>query len=334
VSLAVDALNARGGVELASGERVQVRLAAYDISGSTDRVDTALRRLAVDDGAVAVIGPEARDATNVACRLAERLELPLLVLTATPEISASRWSFALASGDEAPVTALVDYLRASGVERIGWLGPRTAGAVNAQAAARKQVEAAGAQMAGEEIYQPGTTDLGRRAAALQSAGAQAILAWPNDTRGAAGLVSQVAGRPERASVFLGPAAADPKSLGPVGDAGDGLHAVVSRLRVADDLWDHDPLTPVIRDFDRAYRLRFGTAPDDRSAAAWDAVQVLVQAIRQGQVSRTSIRANLERITDLSGVSGPIAFSPAQHVGLDRRAYVVARAAGGRWRLPP
>ena len=334
VSLAVDDLNSRGGIEVAGGQRTRVRLAAYDVSGGTDRIETALRRLVAEDGAVAVIGPEGRDATIVARRLAERMEVPLLALSATPDVSSSRWSFLLAAGDDAPVSALVDFLRASGVERIGWLAPRTTAATDVRASMRRLVEASGAQVTGEEIYPPGATDLSPRSARLVEAGAQAILAWPGDARGAAALVTQIGTRPERASIFLGPAASDPKTLGLVGDGGDGLHAVMSRLGVADDLWDHDSLTPLIRDFDRAYRLRYGALPDDRSAAAWDAVQVLARALSQGQASRASVRTNLERITDLSGVSGPITFSSSQHQGLDHRAFVVARAAGGRWRLPP
>src|SRR5437762_2958341 len=81
MSLAVDAINRRGGIELPGGQRRPVRLAAYDDASSADRVGPDLRRLANEDQALAVIGPAERDNATLARRLAERLAVPLVTLT-------------------------------------------------------------------------------------------------------------------------------------------------------------------------------------------------------------------------------------------------------------
>jgi branched-chain amino acid transport system substrate-binding protein len=336
MSLAIDAINLRGGAELPAGQRRQLRLAAYDDADSVDRVGPDLRRLAEEDQAVAVIGPAERDTATLARCLAEQLSVPLVTLAATPttRTDAWRWSFALAPDDEAPVATLIDYLAASGVERIGWLAPRTTTASDAQGALSRRALAAGLGIAASEVYPLGDGTMAARHDRLKAAGAQVIVAWPHDTRGTVSLQAQLRSVPDRLPVFLGPAAADPKTLALDGGTIDGLHTVTPRLGVVDDLWDHDAMTPLIRDFVRAFRQRFGVAPDDSGAAAWDAVHLIERALSQAGPSRDGVRVALEQTTDLTGVSGIVAFGASQHTGLDRRAFVVARSADGRWRLPP
>ena len=336
MSLAVDTINRRGGIEPGGGQRRAVRLAAYDDAGSVDRVGPDLRRLADEDQALVVIGPAERDTATLARRVAERMALPLVTLAATPETRTDtwRWSFALAPDDEAPIASLIDYLAASGVERIGWLAPMTETASEAQAAFTRRALAAGMRVAASEVYPLGDGTLAARHARLKAAGAQVIVGWPHDTRGTVALLAQLRPVPDRLLLFLGTAAADPKALALDGGTIDGLHTVTPRLGVVDDLWDHDAMTPLIRDFTRAYRQRFGSAPDDDAAAAWDAVQLVGRAITQAGPSRDRVRDALEGTSELTGVSGAIAFSPSSHTGLDRRAFVVARSAEGRWRLPP
>jgi ABC-type branched-subunit amino acid transport system substrate-binding protein len=336
MSLAVESINRIGGIELSNGVRRPIRLAAYDDAGSLDRVGPNLRRLADEDQALAVVGPADLDTATISQRLAEHIGVPLVTLTATSPDQADglRWSFALAAANTAPLAALVDYLAASGVQQVGWLAPQTADASEARAAFTTLTLGAGLRIVGSESYPLGDEGLAARAARLQAAGAQVIVAWPHDTRGAAAVIQQVGPLPNGIPLFLGPAADDPKSLGTGSSTTDGLHTVMPRLGVADDLWDHDALTPVIRDFSRAFRLRFGSAPTDDGAAAWDALRLLASAIGGSAPTRESVRQRLEDTVDLPSVSGIVTFGPGLHNGLDKRAFLVARSAGGRWRLPP
>jgi branched-chain amino acid transport system substrate-binding protein len=335
VSLAVDGVNRRGGIELPGGERRLIRLAAYDDFGHPEIVATALRRLVEADGAIAVIGPSTRETASAARRLAEQLEIPLIALDASADSRTTtwRWSFALAPPDDAALVALVTYLSASGVQRLGWLAPGTAHAADTRTALARLTEATKQQVVGDEVYPIGDTELAERYRRLQTLGAQVVLAWPHDVRGAAALMGQLGLQRNWVPLFLGPVAVDPTTLGVVGDAADGVHSLTSRLRVADDLWDHDALTPAVRDFIREFRLRYGSPPDDDSAAAWDALHLVARVAKQSP-TRPGIRDSLERLTDQPAVSGPITFTRTRHTGLDDRTFVVARAAAGRWRLPP
>ena len=229
--------------------------------------------------------------------------------------------------------ALVTYLSASGVQRIGWLAPGTAHAGVTRTALARLADATRLQIVGDEVYPIGDGELAERYRRLQTMGAQVVLAWPHDVRGAAALMSQLGVLRNWVPLFLGPVAVDPTTLGVVGDAADGVHSVTSRLRVADDLWDHDTLTPAVRDFGREFRLRYGSPPDDESAAAWDAPEPRGQSGPTGADSAGGPRCAGTHDRP-AGRQRPDHVHPRPPHGLDDRAFVVARASAGRWRLPP
>jgi ABC-type branched-subunit amino acid transport system substrate-binding protein len=187
---------------------------------------------------------------------------------------------------------------------------------------------------GEESYSPGEEEYVARLARLQAGDPRVILVWPRDAHEAAAVAVEAKTLRELVPVFFGPAASAPSTLTLAGEAGTGIRAVTLRLPVADDLWDHDPLTPVIRDFRREMQGATGRQPTAEAAGAWDAVRLLVSVVEALGTDRAAIRSGIEATSEYLGASGVIAFGPRQRDGLDKRAYIVARGEGQRWRLPP
>lgn len=338
--LAVDLVNRRGGVALPSGERRPLQLVVFDAAGQPDLAEPAFRRL-VADGALAILGPTDAESAALLRPMAESAAVPTIVLheSASRESSAWRWTFALAASPEEALAATIDFFTASGVDRLAWLAPRT---MEASGLRRELVRLSGAanmQVVSEEIYPPGEEEHTRRLARLQAAEPRVILAWPRDSHEGAAVARDAAKVPNLVPVFLGSAAANAATLSLAGDAAAVVRTVTLRLPVADDLWDHDPLTPAIRDFRREMQARTGRMPTSEAAGAWDAVRLIVATLERtgsppGLPTRAALRDGLEATTDYVGASGLIAFNSRRHAGLDRRALVVARSEGRRWRLPP
>jgi branched-chain amino acid transport system substrate-binding protein len=338
--LAVELVNRRGGVALASGERRELQLQVYDDAGQPDRADAAFRRLAAD-GALAIIGPSESESTALVRPAAETASVPLIALdeAAASESTGWRWTFSLAASPEESLAAIVDFFSASSVDRFGWLAPRTMEASVLRRALTRMAGAANMQVVGDEQYPPGADEQLQRLARIQAMEPRVILAWPRDSHEAASIAREAAKLPNLVPVFLGPAASSPSTLPLAGDAAAVVRTATLRLGVADDLWDYDALTPVIRDFRRELQARTGRPPTSEAAGAWDAVRLIVAALERpgapsGPPTRAALRDALESTTDYLGASGLIAFSNRRHTGLDKRALVVARSEGRRWRLPP
>jgi branched-chain amino acid transport system substrate-binding protein len=335
VKLAVELVNRRGGVQLPTGARRLLSLTVYDDAGRPEMAETAFRQL-TDDGVVAIVGPSRPESSSVVRRAAEAAHVPLLSLDddAAGEAGAGRWTFALAAPPDEAVAAALDFFTASGVERLAWLAPRTMEASTLRRLVGRLAAGANIQIVREELYAPGEDDVSQSLVRLQAGNPSVILAWPRDSQEAATIARDASRTRDLAPVFLGPVASHPSTLTQAGDGVSCVRTLTLRLGVADDLWDHDALTPVIRDFRRELQARTGRPPTAEAAAAWDAIRLVVATVEQGGSTRMALRDGLEATSGYLGASGSISFSARRHDGLDRRAYVVARADARRWRLPP
>lgn len=339
-TLAVEIVNRRGGVALPTGERRPLQLLVYDGAGQASRVESTVRRLDAD-GVLAVVGPSDPDSTAVARPVAEAAGLPLIALGGSEASTSTswRWTFTLMLPPEEALAATLEFFAASGVDRFAWIASRTLEATSMRGELGRLANAANVQIVAEDLYPPGDESFFPRLSRLQAAEPRVVLAWPRDAFEAASIVRESARVRNLAPVFVGPAAASPTTLSLAGDTPAAVRTVIPRMLVSDDLWDHDPLTPVIRDFLRELQARTGRPPTAASAGAWDAVNLIVTSLekstpRPAAPTRASLRDGLEATTDYLGASGPITFGPHRHDGLDRRALVVARSEGRRWRLPP
>jgi branched-chain amino acid transport system substrate-binding protein len=297
--------------------------------------EATFRRM-LDDGVVAVIGPSGPESSAVVRRAAEAAATPLVTLDGegTGEGPTGRWAFSLVAPPDEALAAALDFFSASGVERIGWLAPRAMEAASLRRSLFRLAGGANIQIVGEEQYAPGESDVAPSLARLQASGPSVILAWPRDRHEAAAIAREAGRVRDLVPVFLGPAAADPTTLTLAGDGAAVVRTLTLRLGVTDDLWDHDALTPVIRDFRREIQARTARPPSPEAAAAWDALRLVVATLERSGASRTALRDGLEATTDYLGASGTISFNSRRHDGLDRRAFVVARSDARQWRLPP
>jgi branched-chain amino acid transport system substrate-binding protein len=338
--LAIEKVNQRGGVALPSGGHRSLELVVYDDAGDPTRAEAALGRI-VRDGVVAAIGPSDADSAAVIRPAAETAGIPLIALddASSDDTSSWRWTFSVTPSPEEALAATIDFFRASSVDRLAWLAPRTMAASTLRRTLGRLTASASVQIVSEDAYAPGEEDHLQRLVRLQAAEPRVILAWPRDSHEAAAIAREAGKSSNLVPVFVGPGGASLATLDEAGDAAAVVRTVTLRLPVADDLWDHDALTPVIRDFRREMQNRTGRPPTAEAAGAWDAVHLIVGALERSQPAgalptRASVREGLESTTDYAGASGLISFRSRNHSGLDRRALIVARSEGRRWRLPP
>jgi branched-chain amino acid transport system substrate-binding protein len=332
-TLAADVVNGRGGVRMPDGSRSPLELLVYDDDRLPERALLAIDRLIEEDGALAIVGPASERSAEVGSRLAERAGVPLLRLDGAAErATGGRWTFSLALGELDALATLVDFLAGTGAERLGWIAPRTASAETARRELVRLTTARDLRLVAEEAYPLSEEEFGEPIARLATAGAERIVAWPRDVRDAAAISRAAAERAPRARLYLGPAAASPALPPLLGDATG--RAVTPRLLVADYLWDHDSLTPAVRELIRAFGLRYGTPPTIAGAIGWDAIRLAVDAVERSGPIRSSLRQALETTDLYYGATGLIAFSSARHGGLDRGAFIVARVGRAGWQIPP
>jgi branched-chain amino acid transport system substrate-binding protein len=337
-ALALEHVNGGGGVRVGGGSTRQLELSVYDDDGRPDRAGPIVRGLSAEDRAVAAIGPAMRTTARAAAVAAEANELPLISLAEIEDDRSrrapGRWAFSIVPSDEDALAVLVDFLAGRGNSRLAWIAPRTATGERARETLARLAAGRGVSIVAEDSYPLEDDRFGERLARLNASGAQQIVGWPAGTSDATELARAGAETATLARLNLGPGASERDFPRQAGDAASGLRAPVSRLLVSNDLWDHDPLTPTVRDFARAFRLRYSREPTPRAAGGWDAARVIVEGIGRSGLGRQGLRAAIEETVGTVGATGFISFGPQNHDGLDERSLIVARASPTGWRLPP
>lgn len=121
--------------------------------------------------------------------------------------------------------------------------------------------------------------------------AAVVLAGPVDS---AAVVRELRRLRQEPAIYCGPAAGSRTFLQLAGGAAEGVHFA-------------DPLGPSERasDFARRFAARWGEPPDYLAAHAYDAAQLLMEAIRRAGADREAIRDALRESAPRSGVSGRI-----------------------------
>jgi len=126
-------------------------------------------------------------------------------------------------------------------------------------------------------------------------------------------------------ILAGDALGSPALLEIAGDAANGT--------VVPSVFHPDEPRAEVQRFTSAFRQRYGAAPDAGSALGYDAVQVLVAAMRQARSTiPDSVGATLHALRDWRGVTGPFTFDAAGDVVNKPIVKMVVRA--GRFEYLP
>jgi branched-chain amino acid transport system substrate-binding protein len=115
------------------------------------------------------------------------------------------------------------------------------------------------------------------------------------------------------------------------DAGEGVMFPAGKLLIADVIPDTDPRKEVLL----AYAADFPAANDGRSADtfgghAYDALMLVVDALKAVGSDKAKMRDHLEGVKDFKGISGVFNFSPTDHAGLTKDAFAFVEIKGGKW----
>jgi branched-chain amino acid transport system substrate-binding protein len=178
------------------------------------------------------------------------------------------------------------------------------------------LSARGIVVTGRRLYRDGETDFGRHVRGALADQAQALF---------------IAGYPDEAVHLLRQVRAVTTTLIVAGsdalnsrDVVDGAGASAEGLYVPSG-FVADARLPVVRGFVSAYERKYGRPPDQFAAQAYDAVRVVVHAVRRAGTDRGAIRDAIATLKRFPGTTGDLGFD---RWGDPARDVVIARVRGG------
>jgi ABC-type branched-subunit amino acid transport system substrate-binding protein len=290
---------ALSGLRLAFAEFPRM-LVVRDTGGQSDLAAQLVTALAADPNVLAVVGPLRNQDASVVAPLAEREQIPLLLLARDATLTGP-YVLQTSTTEQEQMQTLADYaVHTLGCTRLGVLYPDDAYGNRYFDAFRNQATQLGATVVKSSPYHPGQPNVSAQTALVKG--------WVSEDGVQAVFVPDAAPTAVKIAEAARAAAPDLKLLGTeswnqpdvLASAGKGIDGAV----FADSFFIGAGM-PSTADFVTRFRAQNGYSPTSFEAQAYDAGMLVREAIAGGARSRGAVLQFLRAVTNYRG-AGSIA----------------------------
>lgn len=308
-----------------------VTLEYCDSAGKPGQATAFFEQFQKDPQVVAVIGPSTSGEAIELAKKALEYQLPLLTLAASKKIvqhpddpnRINPWVFKFAQNDDIAVQKLLSVIaNPERPTRIAFLhsddgfGKSGVEVFSAADQASPDIEVTYKQSFPHELISPDSVVAG-----LPDTNIDAVVIW-GTSPGPALIVGSLRRTRPRLPVYLSHGNASPAFLSSVGNDGEGVIVVGSRVLLS-NLSPQTERDKVIGGFQSFWTKRFHTPPSHFAGHSRDALEALLRILRSNEKpSRDVVRKALENLGDFHGVTGTFRFTDTDHAGLDLSAFEV------------
>ena len=326
LQMLVDDLNAKGGVD---GHRIELVL--KDTGGNPEKAISFAKQLVEEDQVFAIIGP-ATSGESIAVKPIAEASKTILISCAAAEVIVNpvlAHVFKVAPKDSFAAEMIFRRMQQMGIKRIGLLSSNTGFGKAGKEQVEKLAPAHGIEIAVSEVYDKAATDLTAEVTKLKAANVQALLNWSIEPAQAI-VIKNARQIGLTVPIFQSHGFANLQYAKAAGAAAEGVIFPASRVVVAEALSAADPQKPVVAAYKRDYEGRYKEDVSTFGGHAWDALGILVRAVKQAGLDREKARAAIENMKGFVGTAGVFNFTPDDHTGLAIDAFEMITVKNGKF----
>ena len=327
-NMMVDQINKAGGIK---GR--MLKLVVYDTQGDATKAVQAATRLIKDDRVSAIIGPSTTGETMAVIPIVERAGIPLISCAAGIKITdpVKKWVFKTAQNDSLAVERIYDYLKKRNINKVAILTVSDGFGSSGREQLKLRVKDFGITIVSDEIYGPNDTDMTAQLVKIRGSKAQAIICWGTNP-GPAKVARNAKQLGLNMPLYMSHGVSSKKFIELAGDAAEGIMLPSGRVVVAQLLPKSDQQKKSLLAYVRDYKKHFKVEGDHFGGHAWDAVMLLKDVLERGGDTPGAIRNELENTRNFKGIGGVFNFSPQDHAGLTKDAFVLVTIKNKNWML--
>ena len=321
-------INAHGGI---NGH--PLKLIIYDNASEETKSMMAVKRLIESDKVLAIIGPSQTGTTLSTADTVRSASIPMVSCAAgvRDRDPVNPWIFKTAQSDVHAVAKVIDYLKALGVKQIAVISVSNAFGESG----KQQARASGAQGRNQDRRQgdfgSDDKDMTPQLMRISRAHPRAIVCW--GTNPGPAMVARnmkMLGRFRGIPLIMSHGIANRKFIELAGDAANGIVFPAGKLLVAKSIRDSDPQKKVLLGYESEFEKAYSRKADTFGGHAFDALNVVCNALAKSGADRSKLRAEIEKEKRYVGISGVFNFTPKEHNGLAKDAFVMVRITNGNW----
>jgi branched-chain amino acid transport system substrate-binding protein len=328
-----EAVNNVGGI---NGHPLELVL--YDDESDETKCVLAVKRLIKKDNVPVIIGPSLSGNTLAVVKVANESKVPLVSCAASVKIVTPvvdrKWVFKVPQSDTHAVEKIYDYLLAKGIKKIAIMSVSTGFGASGREQLLAIAPQVGIDIVADERYGPKDTDITAQLTRIRGTDAQAIVNW------SVGPTQVLAVKNWRdlgmtsLPFYQSHGFGSRKNIELAGGAAEGVICPLGRVNIADLVPDDHPQKKVIEVYNQAYQEKFNEPLSSFGGHAWDALNLVMDAMKAVGPDSAKIRDYIETRTNFVGQHGVFNFSPTDHNGLTKEAFEMVIVKDGDWALAP
>jgi len=327
-NMVVDQINKTGGIK---GRKL--KLVFYDTQGDATKAVQAATRLIKEDRVSAIIGPSTTGETMAIIGTIEAAGIPLISCAAGIKITepVKKWVFKTAQNDSLAVERIYDNLKKRNMNSVAILTVSDGFGASGREQLKLRAKDSGITIVSDEVYSPNDTDMTAQLVKIRGSKAQAIICWGTNP-GPAKVARNAKQLGLNLPLYMSHGISSKKFIELAGDAAEGITLPSGRVIVANVLPKSDQQKKSLLAYVNDYKNHFKIEGDHFGGHAWDAVMLLKGAIERGGDSPAAIRDELENTRNFKGIGGIFNFTPQDHAGLTKDAFVLVTIKNKGWML--
>ena len=330
-----DQINAAGGI---GGKKLE--LIVYDTEGDATKANLAVKKLITQDKVCAVIGPSRSGTSMAVVPLAEKYKMPLISCAASYKIVTDdktgkqrKWVFKVPQSDSMAVEALYDYLKKKGISKVAIMSGTTGFGKFGRGELIRLAPNYGITIVADETFGFKDTDMTAQLTKIKGIAPQAIISWSIGPTQVIVVRNWKDLGMTNIPFFQSHGFGSRKNIDMAAGAAEGVTAPLGACNTPEALPANHPQKSVTMEYMHAYSAKYHEPVASFGGHAWDAMMLVVNAIKAVGCDKSAIRDHIENTKGFAGQHGVFNFSPDDHNGLNwEQAFNVIVVKDGKWAL--
>ncbi len=327
--MVVEKINKAGGI---NGDTI--KLIIKDSAGSSEKAVSFAKQLIEEEKVVAIIGPSTSGESMAVKKIAEAGKTVLISCAAAEVIvdPVASYVFKTPQKDSFAAQKIFEEMQRLKITTIAVAAGNDGFGKAGKAQLEKMAPDFGIKVAASETYDSKATDLSALVAKLKSDGSiQAVVNW-SIVPAQAIIAKNMRQVGWNVPLFQSHGFGNIKYAEAAGAAAEGIIFPCGQLLVVDSLPDTDPQKALLLQYKAEYEARYKEEASAFGGYAYDAINMVAAAIKQGGNDREKVRDAVEGLTQFPGVGGIFSFTPQDHNGLDINSFAMLTVKDGKFIL--
>jgi branched-chain amino acid transport system substrate-binding protein len=334
IQLYAKRINDAGGI---NGYPIEVII--KDDQSDSGKAQQAAVELLEQEGIVALIGSSGTGTTIAMKQEASNKGVPQVCMAAGANIMDGDYSWIFRTpptATEAGNKVLAYIEKVLGLKRIALLYDTNAFGTDGKTVLEKEAANYGVEVVVSEGYKTDESEEGMdtHLTNIQTANPEVVVVWGTNP-GPAKIAKRMKDKGMKQPYIGSHGIANQAFIELAGDAANGVVFPAGKMLIYEEaLKPGTAEYNFIKDFSDAYYAEYGEQINTFAGHGWDAMLVIVEALKKAGPTSTSaqLRDELEKTEGLIGTAGIFTYLPQDHNGLSPEDLIMVEIAGGKWGL--